>query len=278
MKRILIPTDFSENAWNAIKYGLQLLQTKCTIYFLHVEPLPLYAAPGDSVVTTSKVLQQSLAKENKRLLKELMSQIKELPLQHKHTFVTLTYYDYLLDCIKREVENKKIDLIIMGTKGASGLKRMTLGSNTGAVITKVKCPLLAIPENTRFKKPREIAFPTDYHIGYDIKVLDNLVEVITENEAILRILHISKKGEVLTEEQSRNKDFLEDYLSEVPHSFHTLTGAHLHTSVQCFVESRNVDMIAMVAKNLNFFQRILFRPAIEEISYHTDVPFLVLHE
>lgn len=278
MKRILIPTDFSENAWNAIKYGLQLLQTSCTIYFLHVEPLPLYAAPGEGVVITSRVLEQSVARENKRQLAQLMLRIKEMPLKQKHRYVTLTYYDYFLDCIKREVEDKKIDLIIMGTKGASGLKRMTLGSNTGAVITKVKCPLLAIPENTRFKKPREIAFPTDFHIGYDIKVLDNLIEMVTANDAILRILHISKKGEKLTSEQNQNKDFLDDYLSEVSHSFHSLTGANLDTSLQCFVESRDVDMIAMVAKNLNFFQRILFRPTVEEISYHTDVPFLVLHE
>ena len=48
--------------------------------------------------------------------------------------------------------------------------------------------------------------------------------------------------------------------------------------MQCFVESRNVDVIAMVAKNLNYFQQILFHTKVEEISYHTDIPFLVLHE
>lgn len=278
MKRILIPTDFSDNSWNAIKYGLQLLQYKCTIYFLHVNPIPLYSAAGATVVTTSRIMEQSLVKENKRLMDGLLMRIKKLPLEHRHTFVTLTHYDYFLDCVKREVEDKNIDLIIMGTKGATGLKKVALGSNTGAVITKVKCPLLAIPENAQYKKPHEIAFPTDFHIGYDIKVLDNLISILTFNKAILRVLHISKKGEALTEEQKRNKDFLHDYLSDIEHSFHSLTGAHLETSVQCFVESRDIDMIAMVAKNLNFFQRILFRPSVEEISYHTDVPFFVLHE
>ncbi|WP_273568520.1 hypothetical protein [Maribacter halichondriae] len=82
----------------------------------------------------------------------------------------------------------------------------------------------------------------------------------------------------MTEEQEKNKDFLDDYLVDVEHSFHSLTGTKLETAVQCFTESRDIDMIAMVAKNLNFFQRILFRPAVEEISYHAEVPFLVLHE
>ncbi|WP_245726521.1 hypothetical protein [Pricia antarctica] len=62
------------------------------------------------------------------------------------------------------------------------------------------------------------------------------------------------------------------------HGFHSLTGTKLETAVQAFTESRDIDMIAMVAKNLNFFQRILFRPEVEKISYHTKVPFLVLHE
>ena len=61
-------------------------------------------------------------------------------------------------------------------------------------------------------------------------------------------------------------------------SFHFLTNNNIEDAVQCFVESRDIDMIAMVAKNLNYFQRILFMPTVEEISYHSDVPFLVLHE
>jgi hypothetical protein len=49
-------------------------------------------------------------------------------------------------------------------------------------------------------------------------------------------------------------------------------------AVQCFVESRDIDMIVMVAKNLNYFQQILFHSKVEKISYHTNVPFLVLQE
>ena len=158
------------------------------------------------------------------------------------------------------------------------MKKVTIGSNTGDVITKVKCPLLAVPENAKYRIIHEIAFPTDYHTGYDLKVLDTLMEMATINKSILRILHISKKGEELNNEQKTNKQFLHDYFKDLEHSFHSLTGTKLETAVQCFTESRDIDMIAMVAKNLNFFQRILFRPSVEQISYHAEVPFLVLHE
>ena len=279
MLRILIPTDFSENAWNAIAYGLELFRKeRCTVYLLHVNPLPPYSGAGTSIKGSTDMLRETMLQESEKNLKELLERINETLHNDRHTFITISLYDFFVDSIKREVQDKQIDLIIMGTKGASGLKKVSLGSNTGDVITKVKCPLLAVPEEAEYKIPKEIAFPTDYFINYDVKVLDTLIGVVNRNEANLRVLHITKRGEELAREQIQNKEFLHDYLRGVTHSFHTITGSRLETAVQCFVESRDIDMIAMVAKNLNFFQRILFRPAVEEISYHTEVPFLVLHE
>lgn len=279
MMQILVPTDFSENAWNAIKYGLKLFENiNCTFYLLHINPIPMYSGAGSTVKGSSRMIQESVLKKSKASLGQLLLRIENMPSSAKHSFVTVAIHDFFVDSIKREVETKKIDLIIMGTKGSSGLKKVTMGSNTGDVITKVRCPLLAVPENTAFKKPEEIAFPTDYYLRYDLKVLNTLVEMVTMNKSVLRVLHISKKGEQLNQEQLKNKEFLNDYLQDIEHSFHSLTGTDLETAVQRFTKSRDIDMIAMVAKNLNFFQRILFRPKVEQISYHTDIPFLVLHE
>ncbi len=278
MKNILIPTDFSENAFNALKYGVELFQkNKCTFHILHVNPIPPYSGASSSIKASS-ILKENLLKDSKDNLRKLLKKIERLTLNTKHTFHTRATYSYFVDTVKNEVDKKQIDLIIMGTKGASGLKKVAVGSNTGDVITKVKCPLLAVPENASYKHPKEIAFPTDYNIEYDLKVLDTLLGMANQHQSFLRVLHVSKKGDELNEVQLANKAFLHDCFSGAEHSFHSLTGTKLETAVQCFVESRDIDMIAMVAKNLNFFQRILFRPAVEEISYHTDVPFLVLHE
>lgn len=280
MKQILIPTDFSENSWNAIKYGLEMLKKiKCTFYLMHVNPIPAYSGAGASLRSADSDFRESLLKQSKQELRHLVDRIeKEVALNPKHTFIPLVFYDFFVGAIKREAEIRKIDLIIMGTKGATGLKMATIGSNTGDVLTKVKCPLLAIPEDAKYTDLKEIAFPTDYQIGYDTNVLNTLIEMATMNKAELRILYISKKGDELSDAQQKNKDFLHDYLIDVDHSFHALTGQSLETAVQCFTESRDIDMIAMIAKSLNFFQRILFRPEVEKISYHTRLPFLVLHE
>ncbi len=279
MMHILVPTDFSENAWNALKYGVNLYKDiECTFHLLHINPIPAYSAAGTSVKVSSRMVKENVLDSSKVSFDQLLMRVDKIIPSKKHRFATISSYNFFVESIKRHVENKKIDLIIMGTKGASGLKEVTMGSNTGDVLTKVKCPLLAVPENAVYKIPKEIAFPTDYHLSYDLKVLDTLINMANMYQSNLRVLHISKKGESLSDVQIENKEFLRDYLQDVDHSFHSLTGSDLETAVQCFTESRDIDMIAMVAKNLNFFQRILFRPKVEQISYHTDIPFLVLHE
>ena len=155
---------------------------------------------------------------------------------------------------------------------------MVLGSNAGDIITRVKCPELVIPEEAVYRKIREIAFPTDFNILYNSNILDNLLEVAYENQAAIRVLHVGKKKDLLTEDQLVNKQLLEGFFKDYEISFHRHSTNHLEDAIHCFVESRNIDLIAMVGKNLNFFQQLFFRPAVETISYHTEIPFLVLHE
>ncbi len=279
MKNILIPTDFSENSWNAITYALQFFKKiTCSFHLLHVSTYD-EVLRSDLFYNSKDTLVNKIEHTEKEQLQVLLKRIEKLPLNTKHRFYTLTEQVFLVDAIRKQVEEKEIDFIVMGTKGASGLKERTIGSNTGDVITKVKCPVLVIPEKAKYRRPKEIAFPTDYNIYYRSKVLSTLSDIIAINDARFRVVHVAKKEQKLTHLQKKNKEFLNDYLGdETEHSFHSLSNPNIEEAIQCFVESRDIDMIAMVAKNLNFFQRILFHPTIEKISYHTDIPFLVLHE
>ncbi len=279
MKNILIPTDFSENSWNAILYALSFLKkTRCNFYLLHVSPIDEMIGGGFFYDSKDAVVEK-ITHSRKERMQMLLRRIEKLPLNTKHSFFTINEYIFFVDAIRKQVAEKHIDFIIMGTKGASGIKEKTIGSNTGDVITKVKCPVLVIPEKATYSTPKEIAFPTDYNIYYRSRVLDTITNIITKNDAALRVLHIAKKDQELTDLQKKNKDYLHDYLDDdIEHSFHFLSNPNIEEAVQCFVESRDIDMIMMIAKNLNFFQRILFHPTVEKISYHTDIPFLVLHE
>ena len=277
---ILLPTDFSKNAWNGISYSIDFFDSnECNFYLHYVNRIEGMVAGVESYMPTAEVIEEVYTKPSRLKLRQLLKEISDNHRPNKkHRFYTLTDNYLFLESIRNHVEEKKIDMIVMGTKGASGLREYIVGSNTGDVITKVKCTTLVVPECARYNEVNEIAFPSDFNLSYDIKVLQPLTDILKDVKSNLRIIHVQNKDASLNPEQQNNKELLNDYFEEFNPSFHFLTNKKVEDAKQCFVESRDIDMIVMVAKNLNCFQNILFHTKVEKITYHTDIPFLVLHE
>ncbi|WP_117883104.1 universal stress protein [Aureibaculum luteum] len=279
MTNILIPTDFSENSWNAIAYSIKYFEkSTCNFYILHVTPIINYASGETPPLPFSGSIEKELLKQSKSDLQDLLNRIKKIDLNPNHNFITIPSYDYFIDSIRGQIDKKKIDLVVMATKGASGIKKIVIGSNTGDLITKVKIPVMVIPEKAIFKVPKEIAFPTDYNIFYHTKIISDILEFSKKHDTIIRVVHVAKKNEELTQFQLENKEYLDEVLSTINHSFHRISNKKIEAGIECFVESRDIDMIFMVAKNLTLFQQVMFKPTVEEISYRTKIPFIVLHE
>ncbi|MBM1106577.1 universal stress protein [Aurantibacter crassamenti] len=282
MKNILMPTDFSENAWNALLYAKQLFKnTKCNFYIVHVSDFidsPMNTAfyeEGENGQT------QELVESSKKQLTNLLRKIENNISNKNHNYIGLHEHGFFLETIKEHIAQKKINLIVMGTTGVTGMRKRIIGSNSGDVITKVKCNTLIIPKGVVFSVPQEVAFPTDYNIFYSHNILDAITEMLGLCEGNIRVMNVSKADRELTITQQKNREYLFDYLNETfdkNNSFHTITNKSVNAAIQCFVESRDIDMIIMVAKNLNFIQQILFDSLTEKVSFHTSVPFFVIHE
>ena len=279
MDNILIPTDFSENSMNAIKYAISFFEEKeVNFYVLHV-CLVNEMNEEECYYRDSEVLinpKTTISPSNK--LSNELQNIKNLSTNKKHNFHGILEYVQFIEAIRKCVVEKNIDYIVMGTKGASKFSNRVLGSHTADVITRVKCNVLVIPEKAKYSKPENIVFPTDFNIYYKDKLLNTLSEILKTNYAKMSVLYISKKVRDLSPLQRKNRNYLENYLQDKPHSFYFISNANIDNAIEDFVSKTSVDMIAMVAKNLNLFQRTLFQPIVAKISYHTKVPFLVLHE
>ena len=279
MKNILIPTDFSENSMNAITYAISFFESiTVNFYLLHVSLVEEINDEECFYKLSDTVLDQKVVYNPTDKLKAEIRAVKNLKRSKKHKFYGLHEYIQFVEAIRKIVIEKDIDFIVMGTKGASQISDTVLGSHSADVITRVKCPVLVIPEKAKYKKPKNVVFPTDFNILLKNKVLQTLTDVLKIKNTNLSVLYISKSVRDLSSLQKKNRSYLQDYLMDKPHSFYFITNENIDDAIESFVETTQVDMIAMIAKNLNFFQRILFQPTVEKISYHTKVPFLVLHE
>lgn len=279
MQRILVPTDFSENSWNAIQYTFAFFKGESLdIHFLHVGFQGVAENFDEDLYTNGLAIASTQTKGVLAKLEGLVDRIQLNFPNHNHKLYTHFENSLFVEGIRKASKKWDIDLIVMGTKGASGLKEVTLGSHSGAVITRVKCPTLIVPENAFFQNPANIAFPTDFNMPYKNRVLKTLQSFASYHTSTIKILRVVRRGGNLETEQVKNREYLSDVLQGTAHSFHWIQSPELESGLQSFIDSMDINIIAMVGKNLNFFQRLLFKPKVAKISYHTKIPFLVLHE
>ena len=137
MQTILVPTDFSDNAENAVLYAAQLAKKlNASILLLHAYMLP---APV-SEVPYMMVNAEEMQKENERLAKETVQKLQSSYGIQASSVVRLGFPSEEIDAV---IEDRPIDLIVMGMKGKGALEKM-MGSTTTATIKKVKKPVLVI--------------------------------------------------------------------------------------------------------------------------------------
>ncbi len=269
MMNILLPTDFSDNSRNAAAYALQFFKdTPCDFHLLHVVPIP-----SPDLVTGNMRMSPIVKKHFDKLLTWLES-IKTNPGHHFHICFKA---DYLIDAVRAKVHEKKIDLILMGTKGKTNNEGVVIGKNTSDVMMKVKCPVLAISENAVFKQHKQILFPTDYNIKYGSKMLRTLLNLASLSKANVRILEIFNTEKEPSEEQIINREFLQSSFSPRIPVLQTYYSSKEPNPKKIFMANRNVDMIVLAAKNLNLCQRFLQNEEDKNIPFINQLPLLVLH-
>ena len=248
MKQILIPTDFSENSWNAIQYALAFFKNiECDFYFLHVTLISNYGGSEFPLFPSAEVIDKTLLHSGKTALKSLVKKIKKQDTNPGHNFHLINTYNYFVDAVKEQIEEKYIDLIVMGTKGASGLSEIILGSNTGDIITQVKCPVLIVPEKAVFSIPKEIAFPTDYNIFYPSAILNYIVEFVKTYNSAIRILHVAKKDENLTDFQLENKNVV--FIDDVLYTGRSIRSAL--TAIQSFGRPSEIELLTLIDRRFS---------------------------
>ncbi|MEX0291420.1 MAG: universal stress protein [Flavobacteriaceae bacterium] len=264
-KQILLPTDFSENAWNACLYALEFFKDVACDFII----LNSFTAL-DYQFERTKV-------ESERGLMRILRKINSVKNNPNHSFKTVSDYNKFLEAVKSAISQNNIDLVVMGTRGESNFKGALFGSNAITAMEKVRnCPILVIGQECHEVAVQEIVFPTDYKKSFDKPELNHLIEMAKMSKASIRILHIEKENE-LAEQQLSNKAELESHFEGIESSFHTLSSMDIATAINCFVESRESDMVAFMNSKHAFFGSILTQPLVKEIGYRSKVPILVMH-
>lgn len=273
---ILLPTDFSDNAWNAIVYALKLYADQyCTFYFLHSTYI-------SNSVSRTYITAHYVEKQKEQALKELTelkAQTEIVDANANHDFKTLLFEEELMDAVFKAVKQNAIDIVVMGTKGATDSMEYFFGSNTVKVVKRIKDrPVLIILDEHDFVVPKQIAFPTDYNRFYDDNELKPLKSMADLFNSKIRVVHVSVEKK-LSSIQEYNMTMLKNYLADYECSFHWLANnAKKAEAITTFIEDFEIDILAMIKYKHSIIEMITNEPVINKLTLHPKVPILIMPE
>ncbi len=276
MRNILIPTDFSANAMNALKYASELFKYDKSRFFI------MHAYQDEIFEDEELIKEETLVEVTKRIadksqsnLEKVLNEIKKISPNPRHSYAIISANNMLVDEADKIVDEENIDIIVMGTRGNTNNKKLTFGSHTLQVLRYVQSPVLAIPEHYAGIQPRHILFPTNYLIPYKRRELKLLCELAAPYRATIDMLYVSDNDN-LSMRQQNNQSFVRDELCKNEINFKTVKDSSITDAICNYIDKNNVDMLVMVNTRHSFFENIFFKSKLDEITLRIDIPFLAL--
>lgn len=270
MKQILVATDFSDAAKNAVHYAAGLAQEfNASLHLLHVflQPAPALDVP----VTWGYSVEAEQKEKTAQLQKEAEALAALFPVQVSTDVVM----GFTGESIADEADKQGADLVVVGMKG--GKHSRFWGSNAITAIRKVSRPVLVVPEGVSFTPPKRIAFSTDFNEAVNYQSLDPLVLLAKKFGARVDIVHVQKDDDMNTGEIA-GKLGLERAFEGIEHQFATIVDDDVEEGIQSFTQNNPTNILVMVAHRHGLLNRWLGTSHTKQMSYQTTLPLLVLHD
>lgn len=279
MKRILVPTDFSEQAQYAFEVAVNIARrTGGAIKLLHVVEMPnsaSFSATGDTIYhdNMEQVYIMRLLETTKGNMARLINKVNHAGVD----VVQEVDVASIVGKIKRVVAEDKVDLIVMGSKGSSGMDEFLIGSNTEKVVRTAHCPVLTIKQHQPEFDIKEIVLASDFRreIG---KAMESFKFFQQLFGARLHLVYINTPGafESSTNLRSKLAHAAEKY------NLHNYTINVYNDTIEedgilHFAEDIDADMIMMATHGRTGLSHLLSGSIAEDLVNHTSRPVLTYH-
>ncbi len=274
-RRILLTTDFSDNAQNAIDYAINLYKNdNCDFYILntyHAEAFTMELAAVGNLEEAKQISTERLA--------YILDRISAVDTSENHRYHLVSQHGTLIETMKELIDKHDIDVVVMGTKGDTDSRTKIYGSHTVLAMERIRnCPVLAVPAGAVYKGIKEIVFPTGYRTPYKRREFQYLVDIAKNTGAAIRVLHVLDKDKQLDEDQLGKQNLLKDYFEGLEYSFHLAYDTEVQLALDSFIQRYNSDLVAFINKKHNFLTWMLSKPMVKNLTYYSTIPVLALHD
>ncbi|WP_426065187.1 universal stress protein [Flavobacterium sp. DSP2-3-1] len=276
MKKILFPTDFSHVSNNAFIYALKLADSiNAEIITMHVYHLPQanYINVSEYLHEIYDVTELSNFENYKDEVPVLRRIAEENNLDHVKISHVLILGN-LIEEIQKITKHEFIDFIVMGTKGATGLKETFLGTVATKIMNNVKAVVLAIPERCKYEPVKNLLFITEYQAD-DTQSFLKVKALAKVFQAHVDCLRVKPQNR---EDDNNNMRNWEELIDNQNIKLHSVTGNDVEGIILNFIDSHKINMIAMHVHHKNFFEKLFEISLSKKLAFHINIPILAIHE
>ena len=271
--KILVPTDFSDLSKVAVLFAVRLAKKlKADVILLAV--ININASAATSI--RWEKLQEEMINIANEDAEELIQEIKEEINGRLRIFYRHTIGYPVQDLIESFTVANGVDLIIMGTKGATGLKKVLMGSNATAVIDNSSKPVIAVPGETLFKPIKKIVYATDMvNLDDEIKSVTRFAQLF---DATIKVLHVIRGDSDKKFDSEQVTSELIDRSGYPKISFHVSRNDFTADEVDNFVVNQQADLLAMFTHKLDFYEKLFGKSITRQLAFHAHVPLLTFNK
>jgi len=281
MKTLLFPTDFSENATHAIRYGYYLAkQIKANIFLCNAFLIPAQTTEAGLLGWPENEFDMILKDSTKELFK-LKSSIENS--RYKSGFQPaidcVNQSGTLIDVVNNVIADKKVELVVIGTHGSSGLTTLLLGNHSRSMIDGINSPLLLVPPAAKLLPVKKIAFATDFkNPEEDIKSISALTELAGPLNAEISLTHIYEDEDKSPEFQKWIKQFVRELpgkvnFSKIKYTMYKSNGTQ--SGLEWLCNNGGVDILSMMHRSHTFIDSVFRGSQTQKIAGQIPIPLLV---
>ncbi|PVW15874.1 universal stress protein [Marixanthomonas spongiae] len=278
MKKIVVPTDFSSNAYAALRYVVKLFgDEEVHFYLLHSFADSVSALTSRVDIGKSEKIIDTLYDEANKDGDTLIKRIDGETSNHSHKFEFIVTSMSLVRATNKLIVKHGINMVVMGSKGRTAAEDILLGSNTIQVIKKIKnAPLLVVPREINYTIPAEIAFATDYTDTFPTAGIGPVLDLAKTYQATVHLVHVGEK-EMLDAQQKYHLKRIKKALEDCTVKNHWVPKQNsIAKSIEQFVVDERMDVLVMVYRRYNAIARMFREAIVKKIGKSTAVPYLII--
>lgn len=273
ISHILIPTDFSPVATNALNFAIDLAKkTGAGLHVLHVKHIPVMDASFPA--ETYQLYIDEIEKAAMQGMDELENTVLK-PAGIKYNMHTVM--GFVNDEVQQFVKKNNIDLIVMGTTGATGLQEILIGSNAASVVAKSEVPVFIIPPSAKHADFKHILYSSDYNEP-EFPAVSRLIYFADLYHSKITVLHVKTEYDFY---MNAERNFFKRNKENISH--HDITVVNMEKidtteAIDKLIDEKQVDMLVLAKHNRSWFDRLFHRSFSKRMTFHTRVPLLVLNK